>query len=110
MIHHAHSECAFSIARAGEKGKGNEAMFDLKSARHWAEELQREAIGPGMTVIDATTGTGNESVSAAAGSGCTYLDKTAQPGVRYIYTVRGIDESGKYVTSFNATGVSATAE
>ena len=36
-------------------------MFDLKSARHWAEELQREAIGPGMTVIDATMGNGGDT-------------------------------------------------
>ena len=36
-------------------------MFDLKSARHWAEELQREAIGPGMTVLDATMGNGGDT-------------------------------------------------
>ena len=36
-------------------------MFDLKSARHWAEELQREAIGEGMAVIDATMGNGGDT-------------------------------------------------
>ena len=36
-------------------------MFDLKSARHWAEELQREAIGPGMVAIDATMGNGGDT-------------------------------------------------
>ena len=36
-------------------------MFDLKSARHWAEELQREAILPGMTVVDATMGNGGDT-------------------------------------------------
>ena len=35
--------------------------FDLKSARHWAEELHNEAIGPGMTVIDATMGNGGDT-------------------------------------------------
>ena len=37
-------------------------MFDLKSARHWAEELQREAIAPGMTAIDATRGNGGDTL------------------------------------------------
>ena len=36
-------------------------MFDLKSARHWAEELQREAIEEGMAVIDATMGNGGDT-------------------------------------------------
>lgn len=35
--------------------------FDMKSARHWAQELQQEAIGPGMRVIDATMGNGYDT-------------------------------------------------
>ncbi len=35
--------------------------FDLKSARHWAEELLRQAVGPGSRVIDATLGNGYDT-------------------------------------------------
>lgn len=35
--------------------------FDMKSARHWARELQQEAIEPGMRVIDATMGNGHDT-------------------------------------------------
>ena len=35
--------------------------FDMKSARHWAQELQKEAILPGMRVIDATMGNGHDT-------------------------------------------------
>lgn len=36
-------------------------MFDLRSARHWAEALVREKLGPGMTAIDATMGNGGDT-------------------------------------------------
>ena len=36
--------------------------FDLKSARHWAEELLRQAIGPGAAVIDGTMGNGHDTL------------------------------------------------
>lgn len=36
--------------------------FDLKSARHWAEELLRQAIGPGARVIDGTMGNGHDTL------------------------------------------------
>ena len=35
--------------------------FDLKSARHWAEELLKQAIEPGSRVIDATLGNGYDT-------------------------------------------------
>lgn len=35
--------------------------FDLKSARHWAEELLRQAVGPGSRVVDATLGNGHDT-------------------------------------------------
>lgn len=35
--------------------------FDFKSARHWAEELIRQAIEPGARVIDATMGNGYDT-------------------------------------------------
>jgi len=35
--------------------------FDLKSARHWAEELLRQAVGEGCRVIDATLGNGYDT-------------------------------------------------
>lgn len=35
--------------------------FDMKSARHWAQQLQQEAIRPGMRVIDATMGNGYDT-------------------------------------------------
>ena len=36
--------------------------FDLKSARHWAEELLRQAAGPGAVVIDGTMGNGYDTL------------------------------------------------
>jgi hypothetical protein len=68
----------------------------------------RKVNGGKWVRIDATTGTGNESVSAVAGAECSYIDKTAQPDIAYIYTVRGMDKNGKYVTSYDATGISGT--
>ncbi|MBQ2956318.1 MAG: methyltransferase domain-containing protein [Clostridia bacterium] len=35
--------------------------FDLKSARHWAEELLRQAVTEGSKVIDATLGNGYDT-------------------------------------------------
>lgn len=35
--------------------------FDFKSARHWAEELIRQAVEPGAHVIDATMGNGYDT-------------------------------------------------
>lgn len=35
--------------------------FDLKSARHWAEELLRQAIQEGSRVVDATLGNGYDT-------------------------------------------------
>ncbi len=35
--------------------------FDLKSARHWAEELLRQAVGTGSRVVDATLGNGHDT-------------------------------------------------
>lgn len=35
--------------------------FDLKSARHWAEELLRQAVTEGSRVIDATMGNGHDT-------------------------------------------------
>ncbi len=36
--------------------------FDMKSARHWAEELLRQAVGPGARVIDGTMGNGYDTL------------------------------------------------
>ena len=36
--------------------------FDMKSARHWAEELLRQAVGPGARVIDGTMGNGRDTL------------------------------------------------
>ena len=42
-------------------------------------------------------------------SGTSYVDKTAQAGVKYTYTVRGIGADGKTLSpGFDTTGVSAT--
>ena len=45
--------------------------FDLKSARHWAEELLRQAVGMDSRVIDATLGNGydTEWLCALVGDG-----------------------------------------
>ena len=36
--------------------------FDLKSARHWAEDLLRQAIEPGAKIIDGTMGNGYDTL------------------------------------------------
>ena len=40
--------------------------FDLKSARHWAEELLRQAVGEGARVIDGTMGNGHDTLWLAS--------------------------------------------
>ena len=67
----------------------------------------RKVSGGSWTKIVETTGSGNDSVKAEVGSTCSYLDKTAEAGGTYVYSVRGMSEEGKYVTSYNTTGVSA---
>ena len=68
----------------------------------------RKVTGGKWKKIAETTGSGNEGVKANAGSTCSYVDGTAVDGTTYTYTVRGLDEDGKYVTNFNANGVTAT--
>lgn len=65
----------------------------------------RKTEGGKWTKIVETTGTpdGNK---ASAGTTCSGFDTTAEAGITYIYTVRGMDSSGKYVTSYNAEGLS----
>ena len=65
-------------------------------------------VGSGKwTKLGETTGSGNESVKATAGSTCSYLDSTAGAGKTYVYTVRGLEQNGsKYVTSYDTNGVS----
>ena len=70
--------------------------------------VYRKVTGGRWTKVGETTGSGDESVKATAGSTCSYKDGTAEAGTTYIYTVRGMDESGKFVTSFDANGVSCT--
>ena len=41
-------------------------------------------------------------------TGTSYVDKTAAAGVKYTYTVRGINKDGVLSPSYNSTGVSAT--
>lgn len=60
--------------------------------------------------LGETTGTGNEAVKARAGATCGYADSTVESGKTYIYTVRGINAEGKYVTAFDATGKTITIE
>ena len=70
----------------------------------------RKEVGGKYTKLVETTGSGTEGVKAVAGSTCSYVDGTATAGTTYVYTVRGMDASGKYVTSYDTNGVSATAE
>jgi hypothetical protein len=70
----------------------------------------RKVAGGKWTRIAETTGSGTEGVKAAAGSTCSYIDVMAVAGTTYTYTVRGLDESGKYLTNFNADGVCVKAE
>ena len=67
----------------------------------------RKVAGGSWTKVAETTGTANGNVPVA-GQTCSYVDGTAQAGVTYSYSVRGMNSAGKYVTSYNTTGVSAT--
>ena len=69
--------------------------------------FRKEAGGKYAKLVE-TTGSGTEGVKAAAGSTCTYVDKTAEAGKTYVYTARGMDENGKYVTSYDVNGVTVT--
>ncbi len=69
----------------------------------------RKVAGGKWTKVAETTGTANGN-KANAGSACSYVDQTVVAGTSYIYTVRGIDANGKYVTSFDANGVSVTVK
>lgn len=39
--------------------------YDLRSARHWAQQMLREALGPGARAIDATMGNGKDTAFLA---------------------------------------------
>ena len=69
----------------------------------------RKTIGGKWGKVRETTGTPS-GTQASAGETCNYLDETVQSGVTYIYTVRGIDAAGKYVTSYDASGIMVLAE
>ena len=69
-------------------------------------QVFRKVAGGKWIKLGITTGSGNESVKATEGSICSFVDGAAEAGVNYVYTVRGVDESGNYVTSFNSKGVS----
>ena len=43
-------------------------------------------------------------------TGTSWTDKTAQAGVKYTYTVRGINANGTLSPSYDSTGVSAVAK
>ena len=51
----------------------------------------------------------NWTALTSSATGTSYVDKTAKAGVKYTYTVRGIAEDGKTLSSSYEAGVSATA-
>ena len=50
----------------------------------------------------------NWKVLTSSATGTSYVDKTAEAGVTYTYTVRGINGDGVLSPDYNKTGVSAT--
>ena len=70
----------------------------------------RKVTGGKWMRVGETTGSGDEAIKATAGTTCSFIDETAEEGTTYLYTVRGLDESGKYVTSYDANGVSCTSK
>ena len=52
--------------------------------------------------------TNTKWVIVATVSGTSYVDKTAKAGVKYTYTVRGINKDGVLSPGYNKSGVSAT--
>ena len=63
---------------------------------------------PNYTVFRKSEG-GKWTVLGETG-GTNYLDDTAEIGSTYSYTVRGKNAAGKYVTSYDTTGITATRE
>ena len=55
------------------------------------------------------TNTGWKALTSSA-TGTSFLDKTAVTGVKYTYTVRGVNANGKLSPGYNKTGVSAVSK
>lgn len=70
---------------------------------------ERESWADGYYVYRKTQG-GKWNLIATVGSTLSYLDKKAEPGIKYIYTVRAFRKSGSGVIrgGFDAAGVTAT--
>ena len=69
--------------------------FDLKSARHWAEELLRQAVREGSRVIDATLGNGYDTqwlCQLVGDSGHVYGFDVQQTAVDH--TAKRLEEAG----------------
>ncbi len=64
----------------------------------------RKTVGGSWVKVQVTAGT-ISGIQASAGETCYCLDDTAQSGVTCIYTVRGMNAAGKYVTSYDVSGV-----
>ena len=87
-------ENSITVSWKANSGVDKYAVFRKVSGGSWAK-------------VAETTGTANGNTSAA-GQTCSYVDGTAQAGVTYSYSVRGMNSAGKFVTSYDTTGVSAT--
>ena len=89
------------------------ANVTLVSAKAVSDGIQvtwKEAAGAATYKVyrkDATNTKWTALTTTATGT--SYVDKTAEAGVKYTYTVRGVASDGKTLSpSYNKTGVSAT--
>ena len=85
-------------------------LTGAKAAGGGIQVTWKEAAGAATYKVyrkDATNTKWTALTTTATGT--SYVDKTAEAGVKYTYTVRGVASDGKTLSpSYNSTGVSAT--
>ena len=88
----------------------NVTLVSAKAVSGGIQVTWKEAAGAATYKVyrkDATNTKWTALTTTATGT--SYVDKTAEAGVKYTYTVRGIASDGKTLSpSYNSTGVSAT--
>ena len=88
----------------------NVTLVSAKAVSGGIQVTWKEAAGAATYKVyrkDATNTSWTALTTTATGT--SYVDKTAEPGVTYTYTVRGVAKDGKTLSpSHDKTGVSAT--
>ena len=108
----ANGESMTSSSCAGKLSSrpANVTLVSAKAVSGGIQVTWKEAAGAATYKVyrkDATNTSWTALTTTATGT--SYVDKTAEPGVTYTYTVRGVASDGKTLSpSHDKTGVSAT--